>query len=451
MISFPPPRTLETTRDAAAWPRYLPSMTDYDSPATFRGQLHRGRGIAVQRATTEPDAAEAVYECVFEDMRWDLPCDERDSYLAGLIHRLQLPLGPIERRLATAEDSESVEHTLGILALLPFVGRADAAALLERYAVEGRYRQLALEAIGCSGVFKLPRLWDGLADAVAAAYDDDQLGEAISYYRGDPWPRLAESQPRIRRLLDEVTAARKAKLQPGPGVEYREQQQSAEASLEALIQDVATGGQKRAHALSELGRRGEHRVIDLAEEICWDDPSARIPGMAKALDYLGPTAVPRARVWSASDNRTLAHLATRVLAEHGDSSDTGTLHAALKDYIARGEWCTAETPARGLGRLGARDAANDLMAAWENTPHSLARVTFLQALIGCCAPWAEACAKEGLLDCQPEVRQLACEEAPDSAGVRQRLREIARDPLFPQVHEAAHSRLRLLAEPRLTS
>lgn len=93
-------------------------MTDYDSPMTFRGQLRRGRGIAVQRAGTEPDAAEAVYECLFEDLRWDVPSDERDSYLAGLIHRLRLPLAPIERDLAVAEDSESVECALSVLAVL---------------------------------------------------------------------------------------------------------------------------------------------------------------------------------------------------------------------------------------------------------------------------------------------------------------------------------------------
>lgn len=267
-------------------------------------------------------------------------------------------------------------------------------------------------------------------------------------FGSDPWPMLAESQLRIRRVLHEVTASRRANAQPRS--EYRaQQQQITQFSDEDLIRGVAAGGQKRAHALAELGRRGEHRVLDLAEEICRDDPSARLPGMPKALDHLGPAAAPRARVWSASDNRTLAHLAVRVLSEHGDTGDIGTLHAALNDYIAGGDWCAAETPAHGLGRLGARDAADDLMAAWEATPHSLARVAFLQALVGCRAPWAEVCAEEGLFDCQPEVQYVACAVAADSASVRRRLHEIADDPLVPQAHEAADARLKLLSEPRL--
>jgi hypothetical protein len=44
----------------------------------------------------------------------------------------------------------------------------------------------------------------------------------------------------------------------------------------------------------------------------------------------------------------------------------------------------------------------------------------------------------------------ACAQAPDGAGVRRRLREIAEDPLFSQVHEAADARLRLLSGPHST-
>ncbi|MBR7831839.1 hypothetical protein KDL01_01120 [Actinospica durhamensis] len=299
----------------------------------------------MQRAETEPTAAEAVYECLFEDLRWDHACDERDSYLAGLIHRLGLPLAPMERR-----------------------------------------------------------------------------------------------------ILDEISASREAR--PRAGSAYRARRQEAtEASLDDLVRGVATGGQERAHALAELGRRGEHRVLDLAEEICRDNPPAGVPGMSQALDHLGSAAVPRARVWSVGGSPTLARLGIRVLAEHGDTGDVGTLHAALNGYVAGGDWCAAETPARGLGRIGAPDAVGDLMAAWEATPHSLARPNFLQALVGCRAPWAEACAEEGLFDCQEEVQILACATAPDSVGVRQRLREIARDPLVPQAHEAADARLQLLSEP----
>jgi len=328
-------------------------MTDYDSPATFRGQLRRGRGIAVQRATTEPHAAEMVYECVFEDVRWDRLCDTRGGYLAGLIHRLDLSLAPIERRLAAAEDLQTVEYCLDVLAHLPFVGRADAASVLRRYAAEGRHRQAALDAIA-----------------------------------------------------DEVTASRKANQRPGAERRAR-RRTAAEVSTDELDRDIAAGGRERALALEELGRRGDQRVMDFAEQTCLYNAAAWIPGMSRALGHLGTAAVPRARAWSAGDNPTLAHFAVTVLAEHGDVGDVEILHAALNSYVAEEDWCGAEKPARGLGRLGAQEAISDLMAAWEATPHSLARVDFLQALIACRAPQAAACAEEGLFDCEPEVQQIA--------------------------------------------
>jgi hypothetical protein len=68
-------------------------MIEYDSQASFRGQLQRGRGAAVHRMSTAPGAADAVYECVITDTRWDRQVDQRDSYLAGLIARLEPATG----------------------------------------------------------------------------------------------------------------------------------------------------------------------------------------------------------------------------------------------------------------------------------------------------------------------------------------------------------------------
>jgi hypothetical protein len=102
-------------------------MTRYDDPAAFRGQLQRGRGIAWCRASAEPGAGAAVYECVINDPRWDRQVEQRDSYLAGLIRQLGLPLTPIEQHLNTfgGEDAEGVALALQVLALLPFAGRPD--------------------------------------------------------------------------------------------------------------------------------------------------------------------------------------------------------------------------------------------------------------------------------------------------------------------------------------
>jgi hypothetical protein len=95
--------------------------------------------------------------------------------------------------------------------------------------------------------------------------------------------------------------------------------------------------------------------------------------------------------------------------------------------------------------LKIREAASELMAAWEGTVHSRARETFLDGLRGCAPQEAEIVAVEGLDDCEPTVQQRACEAAPDTVAVRSRLRELAGDPLAPEVHEAANTRLQVLA------
>lgn len=124
-------------------------MTIYDDPATFRGQLQRGRGAAVLRASREPGAGDAVYACVISDTRWDLQTEERDGYLAGLIRQLGLSPAPIERHLAAFEgdDTQDIELPLSVLALLQRAGHDDAAGVLRRYLAERRHGQYAQEMI----------------------------------------------------------------------------------------------------------------------------------------------------------------------------------------------------------------------------------------------------------------------------------------------------------------
>ncbi|MFI8461943.1 hypothetical protein [Kitasatospora sp. NPDC085464] len=67
----------------------------YADPATPRGRLQRGRGLGARLVRSTPDAADLVYECVLSDSRWDRQAESRDSYLARLVHRLDLPLAPV--------------------------------------------------------------------------------------------------------------------------------------------------------------------------------------------------------------------------------------------------------------------------------------------------------------------------------------------------------------------
>lgn len=419
-------------------------MIDYDAPATFRGQLQRGRGEAVRRAPHEPGAADAVYECVIRDSRWDWQVDERAGYLAGLIRQLDLPLMPIERHLATCEgeDAQDIDLALQVLAVLPLAGRRDAAAILRRYAREGKHWHAALNAITAAGAFKLPGIWDGLADDIVAGHDEDSI-RAVARHGSEPWTTWAQIRPGIRRILDDDKIPERPFHDPR-AENRRRRQKLTEIPTQELTRVLSVGGPERRYALEELGRRREPLILDLAEDPGMRNAAGWIPGMSQALHHLGPVAVPRARTW-ATGGTGLAELGLRVLSEYGDRDDIPTLLEALRRAIDEENWCLAEIPAQGLGNVRAGDAvAEDLAAAWEMTAHSPAREDFLRAL-GDCAPGKAALfAEEGLSDCEQSVQQLACAGAADNDMVRSRLGELADDPLLPEIHDAAKARLTAL-------
>ncbi|WP_156325923.1 hypothetical protein [Nonomuraea sp. SBT364] len=376
------------------------------------------------------------------DTRWDRQVDRRDSYLAGLIGRLSLPLAPIEQHLFDhdGDDDEPVELALQVLALLPWAGRGDAATILRRYAVEGRHWSSALEAIGGSGAMRLPGLWDGLADDVVAVRDHAQLAEAI-WCDAEPWTTFARSQPQVRRIVEELRASRSHRP---VGPHLRSDLGDAESG--ELIRLVTAGGSARRWALQELGRRGDSIIFEFAADPGLRNAAGWTPGVPQALRHLGTVALPQARAWVGSGDDTLVAFGEGVLAEVGDRSDAPVLLAALRRAFASEEWCAAELPARALGRLGVREAADELVALWESTVHSLAREAFLAGLQGCAPQEAARIAIEGLDDCEPTVQQAACAGARDTAWVRSRLLELAADPSAPEVHQAAHTRLRTLAD-----
>ncbi|WP_157518673.1 hypothetical protein [Herbidospora mongoliensis] len=243
----------------------------------------------MRRTATAPGAADAVYECVITDTRWDPQVDQRDGYLAGLVARLDLPLAPIQQHLVTydGEDAEPVELALQVLALLPMVGRLDAAAVLRGYAADGPHWPTALEAIGDSGAMQLPAIWDGLADDVIAHRDDAQLAQDISCDT-EPWTTFAQSQPWVRRIIDELRASRSPR----------------------------SAGRDRI-------------VFDFAEDPGLRNAAGWLPGIPQALHHLGPDALPHARTWIGSGDATLVAFGERGVAEVGDRGDAPMLLATL--------------------------------------------------------------------------------------------------------------------------
>ena len=77
--------------------------------------------------------------------------------------------------------------------------------MLRRYALEGRHWVEALAAVGHAGSLRLPGLRDGFAEDVVAVYGDGRIREAARY-ESEPWRSWADSQPTIRRVLEDLDA-----------------------------------------------------------------------------------------------------------------------------------------------------------------------------------------------------------------------------------------------------
>ncbi|MEV8325744.1 hypothetical protein [Kitasatospora sp. NPDC056731] len=408
----------------------------YADPSSLHGQLQRGRGLGAARALDEPGvAADLVYACAVNDSRWDRQTEHRSGYLARLIHRLDLPLEPIELYVFdyNGDDADGIEPTLQILTELPLLGRFDAVPVLRRYAVEGLHWADGLETIAYSDAWEqLPKLWTGLDADILARRSDAELRAAMDE-KSAPWTSWAQAWPRVRRFLDGDTDSGPAPVRPdlsGAGT----------ADLHRLV--AARPGLGRQLALRELGRRGDLGVLDMAEDTGLRNAAGGTPGIAQALRHLGSAAIPRARAWTGSGDDFLEWLAVEVLSGFGEAEDGPYLLKTLTTAAAEGAWCATESPAKGLGRLRVAGATDALVHAWESTIHSYAREALLEGLRGC-APEAVAdgFTEEGLDDCEPHVQEAARAHAPDTASARARLDALGTDPLATGLHERARQRL----------
>jgi hypothetical protein len=385
-------------------------MADFDDPATFRGQLQRGRGIAARRAPGEPQAADAVYECVIHDPRWDRQTEARDTYLAALIQRLELPLGPIEQHLLAFDDDDpdDIGLLLDVLAGLALAGRQDAVGALQRYVAEGRHWSTALNALAFAGPEGTTGAWFDLVEDSLTHRTDAELQEMKDDGDNSWMFSLLERNPRIQAFFPFYADSHSAEQGQNPNAGFRDWLRTlTTAPREELLERVVNRTGRRRWALEELGRRQDQIVLDLLEDPGLRNEAGWIPGAVQALEHLGTAAVPRARIWAGGDY-PLSELGIRVLAASGDHSDVPVLMAALSQaFDDADQWCAAEDPAQGLGRLRIAEAAPLLTAAWDATVHSHAREAFLAALRDCAPHAVETLAEEGLDDCEPRVRELA--------------------------------------------
>jgi HEAT repeat protein len=190
--------------------------------------------------------------------------------------------------------------------------------------------------------------------------------------------------------------------------------------------------------LEELGRRRDPIVLDLAGDPSLRNAAAWTPACHRPSIT---SALPRARTWIGHRDDTLDRLARRVLSEFGEREDAPHLLNALTTATEEGNWCTAEVPARGLGRLRITAAAEPLTHLWEATEHSTAREAILAGLSGCAPETTALCALEGLDDCEPSVQRATPALLPNTPATRTRLVQLRDDPLAPEVREAARAAL----------
>jgi hypothetical protein len=368
-----------------------------EAPDTLHGQLQRGRGTGYTRARTDPGAADLVYDCIRRDPRHDRQVESRRWYLSRLVTVLGLPAGPAADHLLAevdpADDDEwRIDLASGVLADLAVRGDSTAMAALREYLRRGRHWAWVLDTLWEAGDSALMR---GVDAIVLARADDGELRAAADPHAG-PWSAWSILHPRVRAAMPSRGRSGRGGAAPSDGPSW----------TDGELADQVRTTRSRA-ALVELGRRTSPVVLDLAEEPALRNGFGVLAGLAPALRGLGAAAVPRARGWVAGADPFLVDHGTDVLAAHGGTGDVPALLRVLTAAAEREEWCAAEAPARGLGRLRAGAAAPVLRRLWAETGHSYARTAFLAGILGTAPHDADRYLTEAADDCEPGVRDLA--------------------------------------------
>jgi hypothetical protein len=170
-----------------------------DSPNSLVGRLQRGRGDAVRevlRLPIEP-AQRALLQCL---------CTEGDLVqhhegFVELVVALSPDLRPWYRwieELGPDATEETRLHALNLLGTLSARGHREARAFLDRYVLEGRHWQDALDQYLVDGLDLGPAAWSALLGRV----DDATLARHVSGKLDAPvWDALAVDHERVAAVL----------------------------------------------------------------------------------------------------------------------------------------------------------------------------------------------------------------------------------------------------------
>ncbi|MEU8613872.1 hypothetical protein AB0C29_38395 [Actinoplanes sp. NPDC048791] len=132
-------------------------------------------------------------------------------------------------------------------------------------------------------------------------------------------------------------------------------------------------------------------------------------------------------------------------AAHGDESDVPLLLDGIAWLDTRaGDRCGYDRLVDGLARIGGPGTAGvpKLLRRLWFTPHSYERASYLRAYLALDPDGAESGLREGLWDCEGDVRLLAVQRVRLSPRIRERLVYLRDDPIeTPDVRDAAAARL----------
>lgn len=434
--------------------------------ATRAGRLRRGRGAGFLQALREGAAArEDVLACILTDPRVDPQVESRSRYYADIALRIGVPVAAIVR---AADRGDAGFLAVDVLAELAARGQPEAWRLVAdpRGAPELR-RQLVgyLRDHPAWSAANLPLA--AVADLAFALHEADDLVVDVAIYREFwlPWvDRIDEVGSAFAAAAADAEAER-ADLPEPPAdpasmptaalLDFLDvhassaiqQELAARTSADdraLLAWRVEHGASARLFAAADaLAAMADPRLLDLAEELFalpdeLADPARRLDPTQRsrraalcryAASLPGTLVLPLAREWWHRGGY-FPQAAARVLARHAEPDDRGWLQDAVLDGAAVREPLVAVDGLDALRRIGDPRTVPVFAEVYVGTGSSFVRSRALAGLCGHRNPGAEGLVEEALWDCEADARELAAVHARvDRAAVRDRLRELAADPL----------------------
>ncbi len=465
-------------------------LADADSP---HGQLQRGRGAGYLWALREDPAVvhPLLLDCIVNDPRQDHQIEARADYYAALVLQTQPPLDQVDAYLRASGHVESwydgPSHTLTVLGALVARGYRPAAPILRDYAWYGKVLDVALVELGRASepVMSLAEL----SNLIDERCPDDQSIEDQTWGDGDyePWISLRKTSPRVDAALTRAQRQSETQVREQLLKEAEMDRQYAEMSVSELI--AAAGGNGRYYraigkavskkvtaadvdllvktvadrtndrwsrvaALAGLERLTDERALPVLLSIFESDDASMAAytvnnGARKALFALPPERIrDLMRVWFDDGHSVKKHCAQLFLKTHGTVDDVDRARRALAAVVQEArsgeeDHYLAIAMLTILARFPERVPYSEVEDAFVQAQHSWTRRWAIDALVAIDRDrFARGLAVECLWDCESRVRATACQVVnPAVPGVRERLGELADDPLDDDVQVCARQAL----------